>query len=100
MLYEDPKEDPTSEKRFHIELHFSPGTKGVQAEESFPQGSGYRPSSQPPSRAVSLQRVGSENFLRVLVAVAVTVAVVISFMVAFLNKLFLAESISRGVDTQ
>lgn len=51
MLYEDPKQDPTSEERFHIELHFSPGAKGVQAEESFPQGSGYRPSSQPPSRA-------------------------------------------------
>jgi len=53
MLYEDPKQEAHSEKRFHIELHFSPGAKGVQAEESFPQGSGYRPSSQPPSRAHS-----------------------------------------------
>uniref|UniRef100_H2Z6C3 Inositol hexakisphosphate and diphosphoinositol-pentakisphosphate kinase n=1 Tax=Ciona savignyi TaxID=51511 RepID=H2Z6C3_CIOSA len=25
MLYEDPNEHPQSEKRFHIELHFSPG---------------------------------------------------------------------------
>lgn len=54
MLYEDPTKDPHSEDRFHIELHFSPGAKGVQAEESFPQGSGYRPSSQPPSRATNL----------------------------------------------
>lgn len=25
MLYEDPTKDPTSEERFHVELHFSPG---------------------------------------------------------------------------
>ncbi|CAF0985676.1 unnamed protein product, partial [Didymodactylos carnosus] len=25
MLYEDPSEDNTSERRFHVELHFSPG---------------------------------------------------------------------------
>ena len=27
MLYEDPQADKTSDKRFHIELHFSPGVK-------------------------------------------------------------------------
>lgn len=27
MLYEDPQADKNSEKRFHIELHFSPGVK-------------------------------------------------------------------------
>lgn len=25
MLYEDPTKDPSSEERFHVELHFSPG---------------------------------------------------------------------------
>lgn len=27
MLYEDPQADKSSDKRFHIELHFSPGVK-------------------------------------------------------------------------
>jgi len=67
MLYEDPKQEAHSEKRFHIELHFSPGAKGVHSEESFPQGSGYRPSSQPPSRAHSpiqdvLDSIDHKNF--------------------------------------
>nr|CAB3253040.1 inositol hexakisphosphate and diphosphoinositol-pentakisphosphate kinase 2 [Phallusia mammillata] len=53
MLYEDPNEDPQSEKRFHIELHFSAGAKGNQPEEDFPQGGGFRPGSKPPSRAHS-----------------------------------------------
>jgi len=25
MLYEDPTKDVSSEERFHVELHFSPG---------------------------------------------------------------------------
>ena len=25
MLYEDPNKDVTSDERFHVELHFSPG---------------------------------------------------------------------------
>uniref|UniRef100_H2Z6C4 Inositol hexakisphosphate and diphosphoinositol-pentakisphosphate kinase n=1 Tax=Ciona savignyi TaxID=51511 RepID=H2Z6C4_CIOSA len=45
MLYEDPNEHPQSEKRFHIELHFSPGAKGTEPDDSFPQGGGFRPSS-------------------------------------------------------
>jgi hypothetical protein len=28
MLYEDPSEDEDSDKRFHVELHFSPGAYG------------------------------------------------------------------------
>lgn len=28
MLYEDPSEEENSEKRFHVELHFSPGAYG------------------------------------------------------------------------
>ena len=53
MLYENPNKDPHSDDRFHIELHFSPGAKGNQQDEDFPQGGGFRPNSQPPSRAVS-----------------------------------------------
>ena len=53
MLYEDPNEDPLSEKRFRVELHFSPGARGTLPDVDFPQGGGFRPASRPPSRAVS-----------------------------------------------
>ena len=52
MLYENPNIAPNSDDRFHIELHFSPGAKSNQQDEDFPQGGGFRPNSQPPSRAV------------------------------------------------
>uniref|UniRef100_F6R3J8 Inositol hexakisphosphate and diphosphoinositol-pentakisphosphate kinase n=1 Tax=Ciona intestinalis TaxID=7719 RepID=F6R3J8_CIOIN len=63
MLYEDPSEPPQSEKRFHIELHFSPGAKGTQPDDSFPQGGGFRPSSRPPSRARELHNLNTESHL-------------------------------------
>uniref|UniRef100_A0A673KFG7 Inositol hexakisphosphate and diphosphoinositol-pentakisphosphate kinase n=1 Tax=Sinocyclocheilus rhinocerous TaxID=307959 RepID=A0A673KFG7_9TELE len=44
MLYEDNNKDPSSEERFHVELHFSPGVK-VSEEESAPMGFGFRPAS-------------------------------------------------------
>nr|XP_042132000.1 inositol hexakisphosphate and diphosphoinositol-pentakisphosphate kinase 1 isoform X4 [Peromyscus maniculatus bairdii] len=37
-------DDPLSEERFHVELHFSPGVKGVE-EGSAPAGCGFRPAS-------------------------------------------------------
>ncbi|XP_036155366.1 inositol hexakisphosphate and diphosphoinositol-pentakisphosphate kinase 1 isoform X17 [Myotis myotis] len=45
MLYEDNTQDPLSEERFHVELHFSPGVKGVEEEGSAPTGYGFRPAS-------------------------------------------------------
>ncbi|XP_075387632.1 inositol hexakisphosphate and diphosphoinositol-pentakisphosphate kinase 1 isoform X10 [Tenrec ecaudatus] len=45
MLYEDNTRDPFSEERFHVELHFSPGVKGVEEEGSAPTGYGFRPAS-------------------------------------------------------
>ncbi|XP_059769435.1 inositol hexakisphosphate and diphosphoinositol-pentakisphosphate kinase 1 isoform X15 [Balaenoptera ricei] len=45
MLYEDNTRDPLSEERFHVELHFSPGVKGVEEEGSAPPGCGFRPAS-------------------------------------------------------
>ncbi|XP_058521932.1 inositol hexakisphosphate and diphosphoinositol-pentakisphosphate kinase 1 isoform X12 [Ochotona princeps] len=45
MLYEDNTRDPLSEERFHVELHFSPGVKGVEGEGSAPTGCGFRPAS-------------------------------------------------------
>ncbi|XP_070280088.1 inositol hexakisphosphate and diphosphoinositol-pentakisphosphate kinase 1 isoform X19 [Myotis yumanensis] len=45
MLYEDNTQDPLSEERFHVELHFSPGVKGVEEEGSAPTGCGFRPAS-------------------------------------------------------
>ncbi|XP_074145552.1 inositol hexakisphosphate and diphosphoinositol-pentakisphosphate kinase 1 isoform X2 [Sminthopsis crassicaudata] len=45
MLYEDNTQDPSSEERFHVELHFSPGVKGVEEDGSAPTGCGFRPAS-------------------------------------------------------
>uniref|UniRef100_H3ASV2 Inositol hexakisphosphate and diphosphoinositol-pentakisphosphate kinase n=1 Tax=Latimeria chalumnae TaxID=7897 RepID=H3ASV2_LATCH len=45
MLYEDNNKDPSSEERFHVELHFSPGVKGCEDEENVPMGFGFRPAS-------------------------------------------------------
>ncbi|XP_069862067.1 inositol hexakisphosphate and diphosphoinositol-pentakisphosphate kinase 1 isoform X9 [Dipodomys merriami] len=45
MLYEDNTRDPLSEERFHVELHFSPGVKGVEEDGTAPAGCGFRPAS-------------------------------------------------------
>uniref|UniRef100_A0A665VTE8 Inositol hexakisphosphate and diphosphoinositol-pentakisphosphate kinase n=1 Tax=Echeneis naucrates TaxID=173247 RepID=A0A665VTE8_ECHNA len=49
FLYAPPPppylKDLTSEGRFHVELHFSPGVKGVEEEENAPTGFGFRPAS-------------------------------------------------------
>ncbi|XP_016518864.1 inositol hexakisphosphate and diphosphoinositol-pentakisphosphate kinase 2-like isoform X11 [Poecilia formosa] len=45
MLYEDNNKDISSEERFHVELHFSPGVKGVDEDEHAPHGFGFRPAS-------------------------------------------------------
>ncbi|KAH8264235.1 hypothetical protein KR038_004967, partial [Drosophila bunnanda] len=41
MLYEDPTKDPTSEERFHIELHFSPGVNCC-VQKNLPPGPGFQ----------------------------------------------------------
>lgn len=38
-------QDPSSEERFHVELHFSPGVKSCRDEENAPMGFGFRPAS-------------------------------------------------------
>ncbi|NXA36148.1 VIP1 kinase, partial [Eudromia elegans] len=45
MLYEDNNKDPSSEERFHVELHFSPGVKGCEEGGNVPAGFGFRPAS-------------------------------------------------------
>ncbi|XP_043933664.1 inositol hexakisphosphate and diphosphoinositol-pentakisphosphate kinase 2-like isoform X1 [Protopterus annectens] len=45
MLYEDNNKDPSSEDRFHVELHFSPGVKGCEDGDNAPTGFGFRPAS-------------------------------------------------------
>ncbi|XP_078804556.1 inositol hexakisphosphate and diphosphoinositol-pentakisphosphate kinase 2 isoform X17 [Oryzias latipes] len=45
MLYEDNNKDLTSDERFHVEFHFSPGVKGCDDEENVPLGFGFRPAS-------------------------------------------------------
>ncbi|KAH8285716.1 hypothetical protein KR044_003142, partial [Drosophila immigrans] len=44
MLYEDPTKDPSSEERFHVELHFSPGVNCC-VQKNLPPGPGFRPHS-------------------------------------------------------
>ncbi|XP_034956101.1 inositol hexakisphosphate and diphosphoinositol-pentakisphosphate kinase 2 isoform X5 [Zootoca vivipara] len=46
MLYEDPNKELSSEERFHVELHFSPGAKGCEEDKNLPSGHGYRPASR------------------------------------------------------
>ncbi|XP_021262803.1 inositol hexakisphosphate and diphosphoinositol-pentakisphosphate kinase 1 isoform X3 [Numida meleagris] len=45
MLYEDNNKDPSSEERFHVELHFSRGVKGCEEDRNVPTGFGFRPAS-------------------------------------------------------
>ena len=45
MLYEDPTKDASSDERFHVELHFSPGVNCV-IEKELPEGPGFRPHSR------------------------------------------------------
>lgn len=45
MLYEDPTKDPTTEERFHVELHFSPGVNCC-VQKNLPPGPGFRPHSR------------------------------------------------------
>ncbi|KAK6619993.1 hypothetical protein RUM44_006393 [Polyplax serrata] len=53
MLYEDPTKDPTSEERFHVELHFSPGVNCC-VQKNLPPGPGFRPHSRNESNTTSL----------------------------------------------
>ncbi|XP_071034280.1 inositol hexakisphosphate and diphosphoinositol-pentakisphosphate kinase isoform X5 [Parasteatoda tepidariorum] len=45
MLYEDPTKDISSEERFHVELHFSPGVVCC-VQKNLPPGPGFRPQSR------------------------------------------------------
>lgn len=45
MLYEDPTKEPTSDERFHVELHFSPGVNCC-VQKDLPPGPGFRPHSR------------------------------------------------------
>merc|ERR1712142_533423 len=45
MLYEDPTKESTSDQRFHVELHFSPGVNCC-VQKDLPPGPGFRPHSR------------------------------------------------------
>merc|ERR1711892_74149 len=45
MLYEDPTKESTSDERFHVELHFSPGVNCC-VQKDLPPGPGFRPHSR------------------------------------------------------
>ncbi|KAL8203578.1 UNVERIFIED_CONTAM: Inositol hexakisphosphate and diphosphoinositol-pentakisphosphate kinase 2 [Gekko kuhli] len=62
MLYEDPNKELSSEDRFHVELHFSPGAKGCEEDKNLPSGSGYRPASRENDRSKkSSHRIDSDE---------------------------------------
>lgn len=46
----------SSEERFHVELHFSPGAKGCEEDKNLPAGYGYRPASREVIIALSLEQ--------------------------------------------
>ena len=46
MLYEDPKADPLSEHRFHVEMHFCPGAKTMDDPEFLTRSSPTRKRSE------------------------------------------------------
>ncbi|XP_060662661.1 inositol hexakisphosphate and diphosphoinositol-pentakisphosphate kinase isoform X1 [Drosophila nasuta] len=65
MLYEDPTKDPSSEERFHVELHFSPGVNCC-VQKNLPPGPGFRPHSHGDnSCSVSLQSSDETNPSRI-----------------------------------
>ncbi|XP_017078114.1 inositol hexakisphosphate and diphosphoinositol-pentakisphosphate kinase isoform X3 [Drosophila eugracilis] len=65
MLYEDPTKDPTSEERFHVELHFSPGVNCC-VQKNLPPGPGFRPHSHGDNACnVSLQSSDELNPARI-----------------------------------
>uniref|UniRef100_A0A8D3CZU0 Inositol hexakisphosphate and diphosphoinositol-pentakisphosphate kinase n=1 Tax=Scophthalmus maximus TaxID=52904 RepID=A0A8D3CZU0_SCOMX len=61
MLYEDNNKDPSSEERFHVELHFSPGVKGCEDEENVPLGFGFRPASSEVRERVRLEDLSQDQ---------------------------------------
>ncbi|XP_056666332.1 inositol hexakisphosphate and diphosphoinositol-pentakisphosphate kinase 1 isoform X3 [Monodelphis domestica] len=63
MLYEDNTQDPSSEERFHVELHFSPGVKGVEEDGSAPTGCGFRPASSE-NEEIQTDKGSMENLCR------------------------------------
>ncbi|XP_072321898.1 inositol hexakisphosphate and diphosphoinositol-pentakisphosphate kinase 2 isoform X7 [Eucyclogobius newberryi] len=62
MLYEDNNKELTSEERFHVELHFSPGVKGVEEEDNPPMGFGFRPASAEVAQQVEAAQPGGGSF--------------------------------------
>ncbi|XP_074107628.1 inositol hexakisphosphate and diphosphoinositol-pentakisphosphate kinase isoform X11 [Cotesia typhae] len=63
MLYEDPTKDPSSEERFHVELHFSPGVNCC-VQKNLPPGPGFRPHSRNES-SHNLQETSSQCNTRI-----------------------------------
>ena len=57
MLYEDPKADPLSDNRFHVELHFSPGAKTMDDPEFLTRSSPTRKRSEEDVRISSAASV-------------------------------------------
>uniref|UniRef100_A0ACB8EQL5 Inositol hexakisphosphate and diphosphoinositol-pentakisphosphate kinase 2 n=1 Tax=Sphaerodactylus townsendi TaxID=933632 RepID=A0ACB8EQL5_9SAUR len=61
MLYEDPNKELSSEERFHVELHFSPGAKGCEEDKNLPSGFGYRPASRENDGSKKSLRIDSDE---------------------------------------
>ncbi|KAH8243534.1 hypothetical protein KR032_008322 [Drosophila birchii] len=60
MLYEDPTKDPTSEERFHIELHFSPGVNCC-VQKNVPPGPGLQPQTHGECSSCASPRSSEES---------------------------------------
>lgn len=60
MLYEDPKADPLSENRFHVEMYFCPGAKTIDDPEFLARSSPPRKQSEEEVRHSSFGTVPTD----------------------------------------
>ncbi|KAM7542544.1 hypothetical protein Aperf_G00000006358 [Anoplocephala perfoliata] len=60
MIYEDPTVEPKTEKKFHVELHFSPGAHALCRD--LPAGSGFRPGRRETSLLSSSTSLAETSF--------------------------------------
>lgn len=68
MLYEDPTKDPSSEERFHVELHFSPGVNCC-VQKNLPPGPGFRPHSRNESSHNVVSKLHNYYFYSIIIEI-------------------------------
>lgn len=65
MLYEDPTKDVSSDERFHVELHFSPGVNCC-VQKNLPPGPGFHSQTNTQSKNAVSKIQNIEFFKKIL----------------------------------